>query len=46
MKDRRALRASLERLADLPDLKRIVVSHHRTIGEDAAATLRAVAATL
>lgn len=46
MKDRAALRANLERLAALPDLKRIVVSHHRTITDDPAQTLRSVAATL
>lgn len=46
MKDRRALRSSLEQLADTPDLKRIVVSHHRTITDDPNGTLRRVAATL
>ncbi len=42
----KAFRAHLERLADLPRLKRIIVSHHVTIDQDPAGTLRAVAATL
>lgn len=46
MKDRAGLRSSLERLAQTPDLRRIVVSHHRTITDDPAGTLRRVAATL
>ena len=46
IKDKRAFRAHLERLADLPALQRIVVSHHLTIDQDPAGTLRAVAATL
>jgi hypothetical protein len=44
--DAKAFRAHLERLADLPSLQRIVVSHHVTIDQDAAGTLRAVAATV
>ena len=44
--DSKAFRAHLERLADLPELKRIIVSHHVTIDQDPAGTLRAVAATL
>lgn len=44
--DKKAFRAHLERLADLPELQRIIVSHHATIDQDAAGTLRAVAATL
>lgn len=44
--DKTAFRAHLERLADLPELKRIIVSHHETIEQDPAGTLRAVAATL
>ncbi|MBA3455016.1 MAG: hypothetical protein H0T42_18145 [Deltaproteobacteria bacterium] len=44
--DAKAFRAHLERLADLPALTRIIVSHHLTIDQDPAATLRAVAATL
>lgn len=44
--DSRAFRGHLERLADLPQLQRIVVSHHETIDQDPAGTLRAVAATL
>lgn len=46
MKNRELLRTSFERLADTPDLKRIIVSHHRMITDDPAGTLRAVAATL
>ncbi len=42
--DKKAFRSHLERLADLPDLRRIVVSHHHVIDTDASATLRAVAA--
>lgn len=42
--DKKAFRAHLERLADVPDLKRIIVSHHLTIDRDPGATLRAVAA--
>jgi hypothetical protein len=44
--DRRAFRAHLERLAGLPDLRRIIVSHHLTIDSDPAGTLRALAAAL
>jgi hypothetical protein len=44
--DKQAFRAHLERLAELPDLRRIIVSHHRTIDDDPAGTLRAVAAKL
>jgi len=41
-----AFRAHLERLAALPQLRRIIVSHHETIEHDPAGTLRAVAATI
>lgn len=44
--DKKAFRAHLERLADLPDLRRIIVSHHEVIDRDAGATLRAVAAAI
>lgn len=44
--DKAAFRAHLERLADLPGLVRVVVSHHVTITDDPAGTLRRVAATL
>jgi hypothetical protein len=44
--DKPAFRAHLERLAALPDLRRIVVSHHETIVDDAAGTLARVAAAL
>ena len=46
MKDRKALKRDLEQLAETPELQRIVVSHHRMIAEDAAQTLRDVAARL
>lgn len=45
VKDKKALRAHLERLATA-DLRRVIVAHHQTIAGDAAGTLRAVAATL
>ncbi|MCW5802762.1 MAG: hypothetical protein KIT31_10275 [Deltaproteobacteria bacterium] len=44
--DKRAVRAHLERLAALPDLRRIVVSHHLTIDRDAPRVLAEIAATL
>lgn len=46
IKDRPALRSHLERLASMPDLRRIVVSHHEVIDRDPARVLRDVAATL
>ena len=46
VKDRAAFRAHLERLADTPELIRIIVSHHRMITERPSETLREVAATL
>ena len=46
IKDRAAFRAHLERLADTPDLIRIIVSHHRMITDRPSETLREVAASL
>jgi hypothetical protein len=46
VKDKPALRAHLARLAETPDLKRIVVSHHLPIIDEPAETLRRVAAGL
>jgi len=46
VKDRAAFKAHLERLAETPELKRIIVSHHRMITDDPAAALRKVAARL
>jgi hypothetical protein len=46
VKDRAALATHLERLADTPDLRRIVVSHGRAITERPAEVLRQVADTL
>lgn len=44
--DKAAFRAHLERLAELPGLRRIIVSHHETIDREPATTLRALAASL
>ncbi|MCC6213231.1 MAG: hypothetical protein IT376_00040 [Polyangiaceae bacterium] len=44
--DRREVRGELERLAALPRLRQVVVSHHERITEDPAGVLRQVAATL
>lgn len=46
MKDRERFRASLKRLAETPDLRRIIVSHHVTITEEPAATLGRIADAL
>jgi hypothetical protein len=44
--DRAAFRDHLVRLASLPSLRRVIVSHHEVISEDPAGTLRRVAASL
>ena len=41
-----ALRAHLERLASVPDLRRVIIMHGADIKADAAATLRTVAAQM
>lgn len=46
VKDRAAFRAHLERLAATPRLQRIIVSHHQTVAERAAETLKAAVADL
>ena len=46
VKDKRALRAHLEKLADTPRLARVVMSHGTRVDRDAGAYLRQVAATL
>lgn len=46
VKDKPAFAAHLDRLASLPNLARIIVSHHLTIDRDPASTLRGVAASL
>ena len=46
VKDRKAFRTHLERLAETPDLKRIIVSHHRMITHDPVGALRIAASTL
>lgn len=44
--DKAAFRAHIERLAALPGLARIVVSHHHTITDDPSGTLKSVVADL
>ncbi len=44
IRDKRAFRAGLERLAEIPELCRVVVSHHRVIDDDPSGALRAAAA--
>jgi hypothetical protein len=46
IKDKRAFRAHLERLADTPDLRRVVVSHTALIDSEPARILREIAASL
>ena len=46
LKDKSAFRADLERLADTPELRRMIVSHHRMVEGDAAAAIRQAVATL
>lgn len=46
VKDRGAFRSHLERLAGLPGLARVIVSHHEVVERDAAGILRRVASTL
>ena len=46
IKDKAAARAAIERLADTPDLVRIVVSHHRMITDDPAGVLQQAASRL
>lgn len=46
VRNRAAFRDHLERLADTPDLRRIIVSHHRTIDDDPAGVLRHIATTI
>ena len=46
IKDKKAVRAELERLAAIPDLRRVVVSHHVTIDDRPGDVLREVATTL
>ncbi len=46
IKDAAALSVHLRRLADTPELKRIIVSHHEMITDDVRGILREVAATL
>ena len=46
VRDRRALRAQLERLAETPRLARVIMSHGARVEQDPAGFLRQVAATL
>lgn len=46
VKDRKRFREHLLRLADTPALRRMIVSHDRMVRDDAAAALRAAAATI
>lgn len=46
IKDRARFRASLERFAALPDLKRVIVAHHETIERDPSRVLREIAQSL
>ena len=46
MKDRKAFKNHLLRLAELPALQRMIVSHHIMVHDDAASALRQAAATL
>ena len=46
IEDKAAFAAHLARLAELPDLRRVVVSHHETIDVEPARVLREVAASL
>jgi hypothetical protein len=46
VKDKRALRAQLEKLAETPSLRRIVIMHGTRCEDDPAGFLRQVAATV
>ena len=46
VKDKAALRADFERLAETPGLRRLIVAHNDMVEGDAAGALRAAAATL
>lgn len=46
VKDKRVMAAQLERLADTPGLRRVIVAHHEVLDVEPGAALRAVAATL
>jgi hypothetical protein len=46
IKDKKAVRAELERLGSIPGLKRVVVSHHETIVDRPGDVLREVAKTV
>ena len=46
VKDRAAFRAHIERLAETPELRRVLVSHHLTRSENVASALRAAVSRL
>ena len=46
VKDRKAFRAHLERLAETPDLRRVIVSHQDVIDVNPCGALRKAAATV
>lgn len=46
VKDKAAFKAHLARLGDVPDLRRVIVSHHETITSEPGRTLRDVAASV
>lgn len=46
VKDQRALRAQLEKLAETPGLRRVIMAHGTRVDDEPAAFLRQVAATL
>lgn len=46
VRDKRAFAVALERLAAIPDLARVIVSHHEVIDREPARVLRDLAATL
>ena len=46
VKDRAAFAAHLKRLADTPELRRVLVAHHQTVTENAASAMRAAVADL
>jgi hypothetical protein len=46
VKDRKAFRAHLDRLAETPGLARVIVSHGRMVTDDPAGMIRTAAATV
>jgi hypothetical protein len=46
LKDKMKFATHIKKLADTPDLVRVIVSHHRMITDEPAAVLRGVAEAL